>query len=165
MPAIKIRVKSNKQLVPKSKEDLRAMVPKVAKSNLKKYATELKTRMKKPGRKVKYPITWENFKQKIKVIVKLRKAKNLPYKRSKKHQQGWQLVQMQTGYSVENKVRGSKWIYGDPSGTQQSTIHSGRWPFIKREADIVIRKMPQGMFRALSEATKRLANTEKAPVK
>lgn len=157
-----IRVKSNKQIVPKSKEDLRAQVPKIAKSRLKAAATDLKKRMSKPGKKIKYPVSWDSVAQKFKVIIMLRKARNLPYRRTKKMQMGWKVESIQTGYTLSNKVRGSKFVYGDTGTTMQSYIHQNRWPSIRVQADIVVKNLPAGMIRALTETTKKLISSENA---
>lgn len=146
---IKIRVKSNKQIVKKSQENLRLNSPKIAKSRFQAAARDLKKRMSVDGKPVKYPINWDNEKQRLKVIIKLRKAKNIPYKRRKAMQKGWKVVAMETGYSVENRVRGNIYVYGDKDGAGQSRIHAGRWPKLRRQADIVIKALPASVQKAL----------------
>jgi hypothetical protein len=146
---IKIRVKSNKNIVKKSQENLRLNSPKIARSRMKAAAQDLKRRMSAPGKQIKYPVAWDSDKQRIKVIIMLKRRKNIPYKRSQKTEQGWKVISIPTGYTLENRVRGNVFVYGDKDGAHQSAIHRGRWPNLRRQADIVIKALPASVKKAL----------------
>lgn len=155
---ISIRMKSNIDIVRKGKEQLRAKVPKVARSRLKAAANELKKRMSKVGKRVKYPINWASEKQKWYVIIMLRKRKMLPYKRTGKHARGWKVTVLKSGYSVKNSEKTSVYLYGNAAGQRQSRIHQGRWNLLRDQADIVIRSLPVTVQREMVELAKKVPN-------
>lgn len=151
--ALKItyRSVSNKHVITRGAEHLRAQVPKIAKRRFKEASDELVTRMSQPGKRITYPVKWVSRAQRIAVIIKLKgntrrnkgKFKNLPYHRTGAHSRGWKIKALKSGYSVTNTKKTAVYLYGDPSGNGQSPIHAGRWPKLSTQANIVLKKLPK----------------------
>lgn len=153
---ISYRVTSNRNLVKRGREYLRAEVPKIAKKRFKTAAEDLKKRVSKPGKKIKYPVNWDNRKQMIKVIIMLRKQKNLPYKRTNAHVLKWKVTAIKTGYTLTNSKKTSVYLFGDASGNGQSRIHQKRWVNLRRQADIVYNKLPKTIQREMVDLAKKV---------
>lgn len=168
MPKLSVtyRVQSNRNLVKKGAEHLRAKVPLIAKKRFKAASKELKDRMSTPGKKIGYPVKWDNDRQRIAVIIKLkgskraqRKAggfKNLPYKRTNKHIRGFKTKELKLGFQVYNSFGTSIYLYGDAHGLRQSRIHKGRHPLFARQAEIVMNKLPETVRREMVALVKEL---------
>lgn len=161
-PSLGFKVQSNTKFVRKSLERLKGIPLRVSKNRLKEASKALQKRMQKPGKKVTYPIKWVSRKQQIKVIIMLRKKNNLPYKRTKKAQGSWALVEYRNGYGVTSKLKGgvAKFIYGDKTGNRQSSIHAGRWVVFRKEYEAVRKTLPKVIQGAMLAEVKQVVVTQ-----
>jgi hypothetical protein len=90
-----------------------------------------------PGRP-RYPLRWKSAKQRRFVMAKLRRERNLPYRRSHRAARGWICVRddIQEGVGlirVENKTRYVEFVQGDSA--QPMHLDTG-WP----QAALIIRR-------------------------
>jgi hypothetical protein len=114
--------------------------------------------MRRPGLSVRYPITWDSVKQKIFVILKLKREGNLPYQRSGAYTEGWTVTTNFQGAVVSNIGHKAVFLAGYPSGegggpltlpSGQSHIHEGRWRLIRPVVEAVLSVLPKEVLEAL----------------
>ena len=115
--------------------------------------------MRRSGLPVRYPITWDSLKQKIKVIAMLRARGDLPYTRKGGYENAWESQPLSNGVTVQNIGHNAVFLAGAPSGnfagarlvqpSGQSNIHKGRWRLIKPVLDAVNARLPVKLLEAL----------------
>lgn len=113
-------------------------------ATLKDVVESIKSRMKEAGRAVRRPITWDSLKQKIFVLIMLRKRGELPYIRKDKYRNGWK---------SEHSTRGSKLQNAHPAGAiggmisgWQSKIHRGTWNNLLAVKTAEVAKLPKKLI-------------------
>lgn len=151
MPGIYLKAKASTELVRRNLENLRLALPKVGKFRLTEAGSEIRRRMSKPGKKIRYPVRWANKRQMIKVIIMLRKRGTLPYIRTHAHERGWKEETTTTGIKVYNNVRASRYLYGTMKGERQSSIHVDRWLLLRAVYDAVIKDLPKKVIESLRQ--------------
>lgn len=119
--------------------------------------------MKRPGLPPSYPIDWDSIKQKIFVIIKLRKEKNLPYRRKNAYVNAWENRPIEGGFQSENIGHQALFLAGSVSGeypgavhvtsTGQSHIFAGRWRLIKPVVASVLARMPSVLLENIRAET------------
>jgi len=154
MPTVGIHVKGDSKLVRKGLEDLGAAIPKVGAYQIYRTLQKAKVRLKKPGKKVVYPINWDNPRQKIKVIIMLKKDNNLPYRRQGDYQQGFKIIKAPNGYDLVNDLEKASFIGGDAEGQGQSKIFRGRYPIVRQVIDEEFAKLPSAVVEHLIRTAK-----------
>jgi len=143
MTMLGVHVKIDSKLVAKGMQDLGAEIPKIGRLQIYQVVLRSRTRLRKPGKKVHYPVQWDSPRQKIKVIILLKYVlKQLPYKRTEGYQQGFTIVKQKEGYDLDNATYRAKHIGGDADGLGQSRIFRGRYPLIRKVVDDEFAKLP-----------------------
>lgn len=149
-------------------EKIRALpgaMDRASKATMEAAAQTIRRIMSRPGLPVRYPINWDTPKQKRYVLAKLRREKNLPYRRTGDTEQAWGYRATALGATVENIGHKAVFMYGTPSGTMagavnvtssgQSHIHQGRWRLIRDVLDAVLARLPDEVLDLLKiEANK-----------
>lgn len=151
---IPIRAKANTKIVRKGLQDLSAEIPKIGRQQIYKTLTTARSRLKRKVAKPTYPIPWDNPRQKVKVIIMLKLAGNLPYRRSGDYVQGFQVVRVEGGYDLINSTAKAVYIGGDADGQGQSRIFRGRYPLIRSVVDEEVGKLPSEVVANLDIAVK-----------
>lgn len=116
--------------------------------------------MSRPGTKIVYPVSWDSIKQKIFVILKLKRENNLPYTRTGAYEGGWKAEAIEGGEMVSNVGHKAIFIAGSPlaigfgSGSKvtasgQSHIHAGRWQLVRPVVEAVLRHLPESLLQAV----------------
>lgn len=159
---------SNVPLVRQGLERLRSATPTIGKKRLYDAALDLARRMRKPGKKITYPVNWATEKQKIAFFASkgtfqknYKGPSHIPTVRTKRYISNWKVVPISAGYRVENNSPGAKFIGGLADGTKQSPIHQGRWPLFRRQAEIVIRQLPKLVVLNLREIVRSIGKQVK----
>jgi hypothetical protein len=145
MPILKVQ--TNAKMVRKGLEDLRAEIPKVGRARMYDALFRAMQRLKKPGKKPKYPIPWDSIRQMKKVIAMLRKRNNLPYKRTGAYQRAYRIRRLQAGHELSNPAPSAKYVGGTGRGERRSRIHAGRWPLMRDEVDKELLKLPSAVVQ------------------
>lgn len=149
-------IKIHGEMVRQGLENLSAEIPQVGKRRIYLRMLRMKTRLSQPAPKPIYPIQWDSEKQRIKVMAMLRKAGNLPYKRTGRIEKAWQLQTLEDGYRLANEEKSAFFVYGDLfQRKSQSNIHAGRWPLTKVIAFEELEQLPQEIQIDIEAAKKR----------
>jgi hypothetical protein len=150
MPQLTIH--SNVPVVRKGLERLRGGFPQIGRLRLYNAAKEIQRRMKKAGKKIKYPVNWHSLKQMLAFFASDGFGRGIPTVRTNRYINGWQVQRASAGYTVlHNKTKGARYIGGLADGSGQSKIHKGRWPLFRDVADLVISKLPKLVVKNLRE--------------
>jgi len=149
MPIIPIRVKSDAKLVRAGLQDLAKAIPQVGRLQIYQVMVRSRTRLKKPGKRVKYPVPWDNVKQKIKVIIMLKAANNLPYRRTGNYGNAFTITKLDDGYELGNTLDEADFVGGDAEGKNQSRIFRGRYPIMREVVDEEFKKLPSAVVEHL----------------
>ena len=127
------------QRVRKGLENLRAEIPKVAKSRLRAASEEIVRRMQKyPGLRAKQK-----------------------YIRTHLFQRAWKIADTKTGYKVTNTARRGRVEYPEyVVGTltnpgRQAWMHKGRWPVFAEVVTFVVEHLPKSVREHLQTAVKK----------
>lgn len=114
--------------------------------------------MSRPGLEIRYPVSWDSIKQKIFVILKLKRENDLPYTRKGAYEGGWKSESIANGEMVSNVGHKAVFMAGTPleagfgrgskvTPSGQSHIHQGRWPLIRPVIESIFRKLPDDILR------------------
>ena len=135
---IRVRLTVDPTVILEIRKQIQRM-PKLMQAEFSAVSQEIQTgfldeiRGLEPG-PVKYPIQWTSDKQRRYVMAKLRKAGNIPYRRTGKFMGGWRVRQYTTeagGFIVlTNEWDRAKYVWGDPlqpDAQQMFHINTG-WP-------------------------------------
>jgi hypothetical protein len=154
-----INITSTTQDAIKKLQAIPGKLNRAADKTLKSASEEVVRIMKRPGRLPTYPIPWDSLKQKIAVIIKLKKRGELPYRRKNAYVNGWQNLKTESGYESENIGHQALFMAGAVSGTYpgavhvtstgQSHIQAGRWRLVKPVVDAVLARMPQKLIETI----------------
>jgi hypothetical protein len=102
---------------------------------------------KEPG-KPQYPIRWKSDKQRIYVIIKLRKAGNLPYTRTHAYVRAWGIRQDLTPSGGSVSIQNSSGIERFVQGMDQQPFHIDTgW----RNSSLVIRDAQEELMDIVTE--------------
>ena len=128
----------------------------------KKSAETIRRIMARPGLPVTYPIHWDSLKQKIFVILKLKKENNLPYERTNEHVNSWEVSPVSNGsgvngYQVSSIGHKAVFLHGTVTGhlngavhvqpSGQSHIFKDRWRLIRPVLDSVLSRLPENILK------------------
>lgn len=123
-------------------------------------AEKIKRIMARPGLPVRYPINWDSIKQKIFVILKLKKENNLPYSRTDWHVRGWQVIHNSAGSTVQNLGNKIVFLNGTVTGTLPSAVHvlptgqshifEGRWRLFRPVLNAVLARLPENIVNGIN---------------
>lgn len=123
-------------------------------------SNEIARIMSRPGLAIRYPVSWDSIKQKIAVILKLKRENNLPYQRTGAYEGGWKSESIANGAMVSNIGHKAIFIAGSPlaagfgigsrvTPSGQSHIHQGRWRLVRPVVEAVLRRLPSSLLEAL----------------
>lgn len=122
-----------------------------------KSAETIRRIMARPGLPVTYPIQWDSIKQRIYVILKLKKENNLPYTRTNQRVLGWKVTPVSNGYQVANIGNKIVFLNGTVTGTLPSAVHvqpSGqsnifkdRWRLFRPVLNAVLARLPENIIK------------------
>lgn len=116
----------------------------------------IQQRMKTPGAKPSYPINWDSARQRKAYFASKGFGRGIPYRRSGRYPSGWKIVQKgSTGYTVINDSPAAKHISGDAYGQRQSSIHAGRWPVFRDQAEVEIKNLPEEIGQEIMMVARR----------
>lgn len=149
MTTLQVLVKSSAKIVRQGLEDLEDEVPKIGRNQIYHALKRARGRLVKPGKRVNYPIRWDSPRQKIKVIIMLKLADNLPYRRRGDYQKGFHIVKLDDGYQLDNDSTQAVYVGGDADGRHQSRIFRGRYPVIRETVDEEVGKIPSATVQHL----------------
>jgi hypothetical protein len=116
-------------------------------------ADKVRRAMAVPGKASRSPVKWDSERQRRFVMAKLSEEDNLPYKRTRRYQQGWRVHKETQGYVLSNPVEYSGFVAGVASGrlqdaqhvtsTGQSHIHKDRWKVLAVTLSKVVARLPK----------------------
>ena len=115
---------------------------------LEEIANNIKERMSVAGQPVRYPINWDSLKQKIYVIIKLRKEGNLPYRRRGNYIKGIKVMRLSRG-GVKYSAKSPAGAIGGTIQGWQSRVTKGRWTPLRPTLLSELRKLPSKLLRNL----------------
>lgn len=153
-----IKVKANAESAGKKILRFPSMMTMAARRSLQDATVEIVQIMRRSGLPVTYPIRWDSLKQKIYVIAKLRRERNLPYKRTGAYEQAWKSEAITGGFMVSNIGHKAVFMAGTATGvgiggkvtaTGQSHIHLGRWRLFRPVLVAVLSKVPMSLRESL----------------
>ena len=147
----KIEIKGNFKKASEKIRNTLKRAPRNVKGRLKELADEIIRRLKIPGKKPTYPINWDSDKQRRAFFATNGFGGGIPHKRTGKTARGWTRQETQRGFTVMNKVKGSKYVWGTPGGEDQSSIHQGRWTLLRDIIERVISKLPKVIREAMMD--------------
>lgn len=151
-----LSVQVDGQLVRNGLQNLDAEIPKVSRLAIYRTSQRIQQRMKKIGAKPSYPIRWASVKQLKAFFASDGFRHGIPYRRTGKYPSGWKVIQKgTTGYTVMNDSESAQWIAGNAYGQRQSSIHAGRWPVFRDEADAEIKNLPAEIEREIVMVARR----------
>jgi len=132
------------EIVRKGLENLSAEVPKVSRRRIYNAMLKIRTRMRKPGKAIRYPVKWDSEKQRRAFFATNGFGRGIPTGRSGRYTSGWQIAQDGSiGYRIENSTPYSKYLGGTAFGPGQSRIHQERWPILRDVFDEEVKKLPK----------------------
>jgi hypothetical protein len=143
-------------LVRNGLQNLASDIPKVSRLTIYRTSQRIQQRMKKVGARPSYPINWASDKQRRAFFASNGFGGGIPYRRSNRYPSGWKVVQKgDTGYTVINEESAAQWVAGNAYGQRQSSIHAGRWPVFRDEADAEIKDLPAEIEREIVMVARR----------
>ena len=158
-----IDITSTTQEAIKQLQSIPGKLNRAAGKTLKSASEEVTRIMKRPGLPPSYPINWDSIKQKVAVIIKLKKRGELPYKRKNAYVNAWENRPIEGGYQSENIGHQALFLAGSVSGeypgavrvqsSGQSHIFAGRWRLIKPVVASVLARMPKVLLENLRAET------------
>ena len=122
-------------------EDLKKDIPAIGAQRIYNAMLKAQAALKKPGKRVRYPIWWESEKQRRAYFATNGFGKGIPYKRTGAYNAGFVIrktpnsSRASVGYSLSNRTGYAKHVGGSADGTGQSTIHLTRWALIRDALD------------------------------
>jgi hypothetical protein len=122
-------------------ENLKKEIPDIGAQRIYNAMLKAQTALKKPGKRVRYPIWWESEKQRRAFFATNGFGKGIPYRRTGAYNAGFVIrktpnaSRASVGYSLVNRVPYAKYVGGSADGTAQSTIHLDRWALIRNAMD------------------------------
>lgn len=155
-----IRIETNVKEIALRIRQIPAKLQRGANRTLSDASNEIARIMSRPGAAIRYPVSWDSVKQRIAVIIKLKRERNLPYRRTGAYEGGWKSEAITGGYMVSNVGHKAVFIAGTPlaagfgSGSKvtasgQSHIHQGRWRLIRPVVEAVLSRLPRNLLEAL----------------
>ena len=135
-------------------------LPREAKGKLYGRIMAAKKRITKypPPWKGKLPPNWfKSDRQRRKVFALLKEGK-IPYQRTGKYMDAWQVETLPNGYRMTTKgarKAAAKNISGDAYGNNQARIHQGRWAVARDVVEEEIKKLPREISDAITLAARR----------
>jgi len=145
------------ELVRKGLADLEAEIPKIARKDIYDMMREVRTILRKPGRKPTYPINWDSDKQRWFFIFSKGSFKRgykgpwmAPYQRTNDLPSGWQIERTGDGYRLYNPADAAVYVYGNFEGARQSKIHQQRHPVVQEVVEARITQLPADIEEHIS---------------
>lgn len=149
--AVRLTVKApNARLVSKGLQDLGAEIPKIGKLQIYRAMLRARTRLRKPGSRITYPVRWDSEKQKRAFFATDGFGRGIPARRSGRYPRGWNIVATATGYRLENNAIHARYVGGDFSGAGQSRIHQSRWPIFQQVIEDEVQGLPPEIEKHIS---------------
>lgn len=142
MIQLKVRTR-NAELVRQGLEDFTREIPLIGRRRIYESMLAVRTRLRKPGTRIVYPVNWDSERQRRFVIAMLRQRGNLPYQRTNALPEAWEIERADDGYRLVNKNDAAVYVYGNYEGDRQSNIHAGRWPVMQEEVEAAIQELPE----------------------
>ncbi len=151
-----LSIQTEGTLVRNGLQNLSDEIPKVSRLAMYRASQRIQQRMKKVGAKPSYPINWASNKQRMAFFASNGFGGGIPYRRTGKYPSGWKVVQKgSTGYTVTNDYEATQYIAGNAYGQNQSSIHAGRWPVLRDEADAEVKDLPDEIEREIIMVARR----------
>jgi hypothetical protein len=154
-----INITSTTQDAIKKLQVIPGKLNRAANKTLRSASDEVTRIMKRPGLPITYPVDWDSLKQKIAVIIKLKKRGELPYRRKNAYVDAWQNHPIESGYQSENIGHQALFLAGAVSGTYPGAVHvtstgqshiaRGRWRLVKPVVDAVLARLPEALLKNL----------------
>ena len=123
--------------------------------------------LKKPGKKITYPVKWDSEKQRKAFFATNGFGRGIPTQRTDKYRLAWKVKQAKirgkyiSGFQLTNAVKYSKWVGGDAYGINQSRIHQKRWKVSRDVIDKNIAKLPADLRAKLGTVARKAAQGTK----
>lgn len=142
-------------------EDLKKDVPDIGAQRIYNAMLKAQAMLKKPGKRVRYPVWWESEKQRRAFFATDGFGKGIPYKRTGAYNAGFVIRRTpnanraSVGYSLINPVLYAKYVGGGASGTGQSTIHLDRWTLIRDAMDQAVRGLREDVQEHITMIARR----------
>jgi len=143
-------VSSNVRLVRERLKSLPKALPKPANKDLKSVALAIVKRMKKKGKRVRYPITWDSVIQMKAFFASRGFGGGIPHRSKGAYIKGWKVTGREGRYDVVNDYPGAKYVAGNRKGIQSKVV-AGRWPVLAVEAEREIKKLPTLIRRTMRD--------------
>jgi len=135
---------TNAEVVRKGLEDFSAEVPKISRRRIYNVMLKVRTRMRKPGKAINYPVKWDSEKQRRAFFATNGFGRGIPARRTGKYPAGWNIVAAgEIGYRIENSVPYSQYVGGMAYGVGQSSIHRGRWELLRDVFEQEVENLPK----------------------
>ena len=116
----------------------------------------LKDKVSKPGPRPTYPINWDSEKQRRAYFATDGFGGGIPYTRTGRYENAWNLYRMSVGYMLVNPLPQAVYISGDENAKGQSRIHQSRWPLWATLVDEYLRDTNKDAERAIEQEARRL---------
>lgn len=142
-------------------ENLKKEIPDIGAQRIYNTMFKAQTILKKPGKRVRYPIWWESEKQRRAFFATDGFGKGIPYKRTGAYNAGFVIrrtpnaSRASVGYTLINPVPYAKYVGGGASGTGQSTIHLDRWTLIRDAMDKAVGGLRQDVQEHITMVARR----------
>jgi hypothetical protein len=147
MPILKVQ--TNAKLVRKGLEDLKAEIPKISRARMYSALLRAQQRLKRPGKKPKYPIPWDSIRQRKAFFASDGFDGGIPHLRRGLYQKAFRIRRLSAGHELSNMSKGAKYIGGDARGKRWSRIHEGTHPLVRDEVDKEVAKLPSAVVEHL----------------
>jgi hypothetical protein len=138
---------------------LQKRIPTASLRGLLATAKRVQKRMQQPGKPITYPVQWDSVRQRRAFFASNGFGGGIPYRRTGRYEQGWQLKPVENGFELQNRTRAARFVGGLRSGREigpgkkQSTIHQGRWTPFRSAADEELRRLHEDVLNALNRET------------
>jgi hypothetical protein len=131
-------------------ENIATTLPRLADELMRQAADDVLAILRKPGRKISYPVHWDSQKQRRAYFASKGFGKGIPYHRTGGLNRSWKVARANDSpggqrygyYTVSSALKYAKYVAGNASGGQQSRIHAGRWTLFLGAFRKVIGKLP-----------------------
>ncbi len=147
MPQLTVSVKGA-ELVKRRLQDFARDVPRIAKSTIYDAYRDALAKLRKPGKRVSYPVRWDSKRQQRAYFATGGFGHGIPYRRTGRYGDSWKLKAnegesgQRVGYTLISRLSYARFVGGMARGEGQSSIHKGRWQLFRDIIDDVRAKLP-----------------------
>ena len=149
---MKIRIVSNADKVAANLRGIDNVLTRAALAVMELTVRRIQKRMQRPGAPIRYPVNWDTVKQMIAFFASDGFGEGIPYRRTGKRPNAWQMRAIAMGFELSNKEKGALFLYGRADGAdispgkKQSNIHKGRHPLFRPVVDEELKDLPENIL-------------------